>query len=308
MPTMSQEWLDQNQAEVTDLAINSEEYADLALKSLAKLDNPERALLEHDQTPCPVTHHFGPNLCIREVFMPAGILAIGHCQKFDHMNILLKGKVMVVGDNGNLVTLTAPLMFVGKPGRKVGYVLEDVIWQNIYATDLKDIDAVEDQFIEKSLDWQADADAKFAVEAITHNASREDYLSVLSESGITHEIARQQTENEDDRLDVDNTNIRVSKSPIDGLGLYVTVPVKAGDIICQARINGMRTQAGRYTNHAIDPNAKMVLLPNGDIDLVALVDLAGCEGGGIGTEATIDYRQALSLSGIEFEGVKLCQA
>jgi hypothetical protein len=88
----------------------------------------------------------------------------------------------------------------------------------------------------------------------------------------------------------------------------VTVPVKAGDVICPARVNGMRTQAGRYTNHAIDPNAKMVLLPNGDIDLVALVDLAGCEGGGIGTEATIDYRQALSLSGIEFEGVKLCQA
>jgi hypothetical protein len=291
-----------------DLTLNSVEQANLALTTLANLANPEQALLAHEQTDCPVTHHFGPSLCIREVFMPAGTLAIGHRQKFEHMNILLQGKVMVVNELGEFVTLTAPLMFVGKPGRKVGYVLEDVIWQNIYATDLKDIDAVEDEFIEKSLDWQSDAEAKFSVDAITHNASREDYLAVLSESGISHEIARQQTENEDDRIDLDNTIIRVSKSPIDGLGLYVTVPVKAGDIICQARINGMRTQAGRYTNHAINPNAKMVLLPNGDIDLVALVDLAGCQGGGIGTEATIDYRQALSLSGIEFEGVKLCQA
>ena len=276
--------------------LNSVEQANLALTTLANLANPEQALLAHKQTGCPVTHHFGPSLCIREVFMPAGTLAIGHRQKFDHMNIMLQGKVMVVGDNGEFVTLTAPLMFVGKPGRKVGYVLEDVIWQNVYATDLKDINDVEDYFIEKSLDWQTDAEAKFAVNAIAHNASREDYLAVLSESGISHEIARQQTENEDDRLDLDNANFRVAKSPIDGLGLYVTSSVNEGDIICPARIDGMRTQAGRYTNHALNPNAKMVLLDNGDINLVALTDIQGCQGGDIGTEATIDYRQALNLA------------
>ena len=290
-----------------DLALNSAEQANLALTTLANFANPEQALLAHKQTDCPVTHHFGPSLCIREVFMPAGTLAIGHRQKFDHMNIMLQGKVMVVGDNGEFVTLTAPLMFVGKPGRKVGYVLEDVIWQNVYATDLKDINDVEDYFIEKSLDWQTDAEAKFAVNAIAHNASREDYLAVLSESGISHEIARQQTENEDDRLDLDNANFRVAKSPIDGLGLYVTSSVNEGDIICPARIDGMRTQAGRYTNHALNPNAKMVLLDNGDINLVALTDIQGCQGGDIGTEATIDYRKALSLSGIKFEGDNVCQ-
>lgn len=282
--------------------------AELALKALSELENPEKELLALEQTPCPINHYFGPNLCIREVFMPAGTLAIGHHQKFDHMNIMLKGKVMVIGDNGQLVTLTAPLMYVGKAGRKVGYVIEDVIWQNIYATDLKNVDDIENYFIEKSLDWQSDADAKFAVDALSHNANREDYLSVLSESGITHETARLQTENENDRIDIDNSNIRVSKSPIDGQGLFVTTMVKAGDVICQARIDGKRTQAGRYTNHAINPNAKMVQYANGDIDLIALIDIKGCQGGDIGTEATIDYRQALSLSGIEFEGVKLCQA
>lgn len=150
--------------------------------------------------------------------------------------------------------------------------------------------------LKKSLDWQSDADAKFAVDALSHNANREDYLSVLSESGITHETARLQTENEDDRIDIDNSNIRVSKSPIDGQGLFVTTMVKAGDVICQARIDGKRTQAGRYTNHAINPNAKMVQYANGDIDLIALIDIKGCQGGDIGTEATIDYRQALNLA------------
>jgi hypothetical protein len=143
-----------------------EQSAELVLRALTKLENPEKALLEHEQSPCPVTHYFGPNLCIREVFMPAGTLAIGHIQKFDHMNIMLKGKVMVLGENGDMLTLTAPLIYVGKPGRKIGYVVEDVTWQNIYATDLKDIDAVEAKFIEKSLDWQNDAKAKFAVEAL----------------------------------------------------------------------------------------------------------------------------------------------
>ena len=291
-----------------DLALNSVEQANLALTTLAKFANPEKELLQHEQSSCPVTHYFGPSLCIREVFMPAGTLAIGHIQKFDHMNVMLKGKVMVLGENGEMLTLTAPLIYVGKPGRKIGYVLEDVTWQNIYATDLKDIDAVEAAFIEKSLDWQNDAKAKFAVEALAHTESRKDYLSVLAESGLSHETARAQTENEDDRLDIDNTNIRVSKYPIDVLGLYVTLPVKANDIICPARISGMRTQAGRYTNHTMNPNAIMVLRDNGDIDLVALVDLQGCQGGSLGTEVTIDYRQALALAGIKFQGDKICQA
>jgi hypothetical protein len=50
----------------------------------------------------------------------------------------------------------------------------------------------------------------------------------------------------------------------------------------------------------------MVLLANGDIDLVALVDIEGCKGGSMGTEVTIDYRQALALSGVEFKEA-ICQ-
>jgi len=51
----------------------------------------------------------------------------------------------------------------------------------------------------------------------------------------------------------------------------------------------------------------MVLLPNNDIDLVAIRDIDGCKGGSLGEEITIDYRQALSLSGINFKGNVLCQ-
>ena len=273
-----------------------------ALMSLPAIDEAEKAMLELPQVSCPVVHHFGPNICIREVFMPKDTLAIGHRQKFDHLNIMLKGKVMILNEDGSTKVLTAPMIFMGKAGRKIGYVMEDMVWQNVYSTDLKNIDEVEDFFIEKSENWQEDRQAKLGVERIAQEANRLDYHALLKECGIPHEIAKAQSENEEDFRWIDNQITRVSDSAIEGKGLFVTVPVKAGDLICQARIDGYRTQAGKYTNHSMAPNAKMVLLPNGDIDLIATVDIDGCMGGDLGTEVTIDYRQALALSGIR--GIK----
>lgn len=280
-----------------------------ALQALASMENAEKEMLQLPQVDCPVVHHFGPNICIREVFMPAGTLAIGHKQKFEHMNIMLRGKVMVVDDAGATQILSAPLIFVGKPGRKIGYVLEDMVWQNVYSTELKDVDAVEAAFLEKSENWQDDYATKFKVAQVERAIDRADYNALLHECGIPHEIVRQQSENESDQIRLDLGNVRVTESPIEGKGLFATTPVKAGEIICPARINGMRTQAGRYTNHSVNPNAVMVPTETGDINLVALTDIAGCVGGDMGEEITIDYRATLRLSGIEFNRQEaLCQA
>jgi hypothetical protein len=163
------------------------------------------------------------------------------------------------------------------------------------------VDAVENLFIEKSEDWAQDQQTKLAVEKLARIGDREDYFKLLEDCGIPHQLARQQSEDETDQKWVDSQTTRVAESPIEGKGLFLTSPVKSGDVICAARVSGRRTQAGRYTNHSAVPNAKMVKLPNGDIDLVALFDIEGCKGGSIGTEITIDYRQALALSGIEFK-------
>jgi hypothetical protein len=283
---------------VNDVVVQTGE---LALKQLSMLDKPEQTLLQFPQVKCSVVHHFGPGVCIREVFMPAGTLAIGHKQKFDHLNIMLRGAVMIVKDDGGTQVLTAPMIFTGKAGRKIGYILEDMVWQNVYATELTDPDAVEAFFVEKSEDWLQDQQAKLAVEKLNRVEDREDYFKLLDECGIPHELAKQQSENEYDQKWVDSQITRVAESPIEGKGLFLTSPLKSGDIICAARIDGYRTQGGRFTNHSKTPNAEMVKLPNGDIDLVALVDIEGCKGGDMGTEITIDYRQALALSGIEFK-------
>lgn len=272
-----------------------------ALATLSDVESAERELLTHPQVDCPVVHHFGPGVCIREVFMPAGTIAIGHRQKFDQLNIMIRGKVLVAKDDGTTQILTAPMIFTGKAGRKIGYVMEDMVWQNVYATDLKDPNEVENFFIEKSEQWHEDRASRFAVESVARAADRNDYTLLLEQCGIPHSQARQQSENKSDQIWVDSSITRVAESPIEGKGLFATAAIQQGQVICPARIDGKRTQAGRFTNHSLFPNAKMVSLPNGDIDLVATTDIEGCKGGSMGTEITIDYRQALSLSGVEFK-------
>jgi hypothetical protein len=269
-----------------------------ALQTYGSVEEAEVAMLPMPQVDCPVTHYFGPGIAIREVFLPAGTLAVGHKQKFAQLNIMLRGKVVMLQDDGTLRTVSAPLIYTGQPGRKIGYALEDTVWQNVYATDLTDADAVEAAFIEKSDAWQEHQLADLAERQFGRAADRQDFQCLLIEYGIPEDVVRTQSENTDDQISVINGHTRIHDSAIEGKGLFVTAPVKAGEVIMPARIAGKRTQAGRYVNHSLTPNAKMVLRENGDIDLVAVCDLSGCKGGSVGEELTVDYRQALSLSGV----------
>jgi len=262
----------------------------------------EAKMLQHEQVPCPVAHYFGPGIYIREVTLPAGAVAIGHRQRCEHLNIMIKGRVEIIDDDGSVRELVAPLIYVGKPGRKVGRILDDTVWQNVYATTERDIDKLEATYLDKSPAWVANDQARQQVAALQREADREDYRRVIAEAGFTHALVRQQSENEADQIDMPaGVQVRVLPSPIEGRGLFLSTPVDAGEVIAPARIGGMRTPAGCFTNHSMSPNARMVLREGGDIDLVALRRIEGCRGGDPGEEVTIDYRQALGLSGITFE-------
>lgn len=102
----------------------------------------------------PLHHHFGPGIYIREIKIPKGALAIGHEQRFDHMNILLTGAVAMYEESGVKV-LHAPLIFTGKPGRKIGMAIEDCVWLNIFATDETDVGKLEEMIAKKSDTFKA---------------------------------------------------------------------------------------------------------------------------------------------------------
>ena len=96
------------------------------------------------EEPCPVVHHFGPGIYIREVTLPAGALVVGKTHRHAHMNLMLRGKLELHDEaTGANRVLEAPQMFVSPPGRKVARIIDTVVWHNVYATEERDIEKLE---------------------------------------------------------------------------------------------------------------------------------------------------------------------
>ncbi len=247
-------------------------------------------MLTQPQAPCNVRHRFGPGLYIREVTLLADTYAIGHYQKTEHMNVMLSGSVTLVLEDGTREYMVAPQSFVAPPGRKVGYVHEDMIWLNIYATNETDIDKLEAIYLEKSPTYKARENPPL----LSHDG---DYAHMLADLAVTAEEVQAQSQETTDLIPFPQGDykVKVGKSGIEGLGLLATADIEAGEFICHARIYGQRTPAGRYINHARDPNAEMVD-KSGDILVRALRRIAGCRGGQNGEEITVDYRKALKVN------------
>ena len=264
-----------------------------------KIDVLESELLNHPQVDCPVTHRFGPNIYIRELFMPAGTIAIGHRQKHKHLNNVVQGVVATTDDNGNLIRIKAPCTFIGEAGRKFGYVVEDVIWQNIYSTSETDIDKLEDEFLDKSDVWK-EYDSKINdLSRSMRQVDRDDFNKFIDEYNLDASVVQQQSESTEDITDKPcGENITIRDSDISGRGVFLTHPVKSGDVIGVARVGDKRTKIGRYTNHSGEPNAYFDMLGTCDVFLIASKDINGCVGGSKGTEITIDYRSIMkSITG-----------
>ena len=248
-------------------------------------------LLEMPQAHTPIYHRFGPGIYIREMHAAAGTLIVGHIQKEDHSNLLLKGKVTMINEDESTYELEAPAFIVGKAGsRKIAHVTEDMVWQNIYSTDETDVDKLEARFLEPDEVKSVVLQNMFVEQQNCNQPLRDDYKKMLVEFGMTEEQAKAYHINDEVvAYDVPN-QLRVSESAIEGLGLFTSAPIEADRYICKVRISGKRTSAGRFTNHSPTPNCARVLLDNGDLGLVSLTNIDGCLGGSVGTELTVNYR------------------
>lgn len=123
----------------------------------ALFNDAEAAMLSLPQEDCPTFHYFGPGVYIRECIMRAGLFVLGHAHRAEDLNILVKGKVAILDDNGEVVIMQAPLCFVGRPGRKFALMLEDTVWHNIFANPSgeKDIEKLEEMFFDRTEVWKA---------------------------------------------------------------------------------------------------------------------------------------------------------
>lgn len=125
--------------------LDGEEYADVIERMI--IENGDPGLAENFET----NHYFSKGVYVREVVMPADNIVVGHRHTEDGMNVMLTGKMALIVEPGKLEYLEAPMTFESKAGtRKAAYIIEDVIWQNIFATEERDISKLEENLIEKS--------------------------------------------------------------------------------------------------------------------------------------------------------------
>lgn len=99
-----------------------------------------------------IKNYFGKNVYIREMFMKKDSLVVGKIHKFENVNILSKGKALVLSHEGAKV-IEAPCTFVASPGAKrVIVALEDLVWSNVHGTSETDLGKIEAEFIAKGYD------------------------------------------------------------------------------------------------------------------------------------------------------------
>jgi hypothetical protein len=101
---------------------------------------------EHQISITPV-HYFAPGLYAREVLIPKGCVATGKIHLQGHLNIVSKGDVSVMTDEG-IKRIQAPATLISQPGiKRVVWAHEDTVWTTIHACTETDIGKIEDALV-----------------------------------------------------------------------------------------------------------------------------------------------------------------
>lgn len=261
-------------------------------------DSLVKHCLQQEQAEIQVIHRFGPGIYIREALLPEGTLVIGHTHKTEHTNIMVKGRLLILHADGTVTELIAPTCFTSKPGRKVAYILEDVIWQNVHATTETDVRVLEDLLLDKDNEVLPSLPVDEML-LLGYAADEADFFKAINEFGFEQDYVREVSENIEDQIPFPEGSYKcmLAESLREGTGLFATSNIQENEVIAPARLGGKRTPAGRYTNHSRTPNAVMKVDSIGNMYLVALQPIAGSKGGFLGEEITVDYRQVLVENG-----------
>jgi len=112
-------------------------------EQIIEMEAHMKALPVEDHIESPLFHYFAPGMYVREIHMPKGAVIIGKIHKHAHVNIISKGLVDVVTENGS-ATYEAPYTFVSEPETKrFVHILEDTIWSTVHAVDSEDLEKIE---------------------------------------------------------------------------------------------------------------------------------------------------------------------
>lgn len=111
---------------------------------IQKLFTIEAVLKELPQVEIPVRHCFGNKVYVREMVAPKGSIIIGKMHKYKQVNIVVKGDISVLTEDG-WKRMTAGEMFESPAGiKRAGFTHEDTVWTTICGTEETDIDKMDD--------------------------------------------------------------------------------------------------------------------------------------------------------------------
>jgi hypothetical protein len=243
-----------------------------------KLEVVEDEILKEEQMEIPIEHLFFELMYARQMRVPKGSLLTSTYHKMGQFDILLKGSISILTADG-IVKLDAPYFGISRSGMKrIAYTHEDILWMDIRCMPVTNVEKAEELLYTNDFN-----------ELIKHqnDMSKDDFPHFLKELGVTKERVKELSENTEDRVDLDlkSYGLFIDKSNIEGDGIWPSKTFKAGEVIGPAKINGQRTQLGRYVNHSVYPNAKMVV-QDGDVYCIAVKLIEK-------VEIVTDYRETL---------------
>lgn len=102
---------------------------------------------ELTQVELPIHHYFAPDVYARQMDAEGGNLVVSKMHRTEHLNILLKGSITVLTEDG-IQCFEAPAIIKSKAGTKrIGYFHEQSSWLTIHPTSETDLEKIEELVI-----------------------------------------------------------------------------------------------------------------------------------------------------------------
>jgi hypothetical protein len=113
--------------------------SELAIDMRSRVERLEAILAQAPQAECGLQHRFAPGVYMREMLVPAGVIATGAVHKTEHLTIVV-GHCVLTTDEGPQ-EFSGYSSFVSKPGAKRAiYAIEPTIVTTVHPTDETDLD------------------------------------------------------------------------------------------------------------------------------------------------------------------------
>lgn len=111
----------------------------------------EDALVQLPQVDCPVRHHFGPGVYMREMTIPKGVTAVGAVHRTEHLSIVC-GHCLVTTDEGVKELQGYATVHSRAGAKRAAYALEDTIFTTIHPTTETDLEKLCEMLTETTAD------------------------------------------------------------------------------------------------------------------------------------------------------------